>query len=148
MGPPPGAPKVQMMGENDELHPRLMASPLGYATANSVVTAWDVATRNAAARFPEAQYPTRALAASSALGCGAGGSADAAVVGTGTVVGTVVVAVVVVVVVVVLDATVVVGRVVGADAGEAPQAVAVTPRTAVAATARTDRARKGVTIPL
>jgi hypothetical protein len=73
----------------------------------------------------------------------------AAVVGTGTVVEVVeaggmvwrVVAVAVVVV------GCVVGCVVGAAALEVPHAVAVTPSTQTIAAARTDRERKGVTLP-
>lgn len=75
-----------MMGGNAEVQPRLTASPLGYFAANNVATAWGVATRSAVVRFPEAQYPTSALAAASAVGCGAGGMTGAAVVGTGAVV--------------------------------------------------------------
>src|SRR5580704_6905973 len=103
-----------MMGGKAEVHPRLMARPLGYRTANSVATAAGVATRSADGLLPWAQYPTRALAASSALGWGAGGITGAAVVGTGTVVAVVVVAGAPVEVVV-LGA--VVGVVVGAAAG-------------------------------
>jgi len=101
----------------------------------------------AAALLPEAQYPTRALAASSALGCGAGGTAGGAVVvGTGP--GAVVGAVEVGTVVVALDARVVVGCVGGAAAGFELHAAAPTPRTAATAACRTDPASRDVTIPL
>jgi hypothetical protein len=135
-----------MIGGNAEEHPRLMASPLGYFTANSVATACGVATRMAVVLLPEAQYPTRALAAASGLACGAGGITGAAVVGTG--------AVVVVedaggmVGMVVDPTTVVVGSVVGVAAGEEPQAVAIRPRTATTAAARTLRVVVEITIPL
>ena len=101
----------------------------------------------AAALFPEAQYPTRALAASSAVGCGAGESAGADVVGTGTVAGGVVVVVLGAAVVVVLGAAVVV--VVGAEVGVVLHADAVTTRKAATAATRTERCISGcVTIPL
>jgi hypothetical protein len=113
-----------------------------------VATAWGVATRRAVALSPDAQYPTRALAAVSALGCGAGGTTGAAVVGT--------TALVVVDEATGMVWTVVVGPVgpvvVGAVGGDAPfgvpQAVAVAPRTATMAAARSDRVRRGVTTPL
>ena len=135
-----------MMGGNAELHPRLMASPLGYFTANSVATACGVATRIAVVLFPEAQYPTSALAAASGLACGAGGITGATVVGTG--------AVVVVedaggMVAMVVDPTaVVVGGVVGVAAGDELQAVAIRPSTATTAAARIRRELVEITIPL
>jgi hypothetical protein len=135
-----------MMGGNAEVHPRLMASPLGYLTAKSVATAWDVATRSAVVLFPEAQYPTSALAASSAVGCGAGGTTGAAVVGTGTVV-VVVVDAGGIVAIVVDPTTVVVGSVVGEAALEVPQAATAIPRTTASAAVRTHPMREDVTVP-
>jgi hypothetical protein len=95
--------------------------------------------------FPEAQYPTSAVAAASAVGCGAGGMTGAAVVGTGTVVEVVEAGGMVWRVVAVAE--VVVGCVVGAAALEVPHAVAIPPSTQTIAPARTDRERKGVTLP-
>jgi hypothetical protein len=139
---------VQMMGGNAEVHPRSFASPLGYRTANNVATAWGVATRSAVARFPEAQYPTSALAAASAVGWGAGGITGAAVVGTGTVVdGVEAGGMVWSVVDVAAEVVGWVGWVVGAAALELAHADAITPSTQTIAAARTDRESKGVTIP-
>jgi hypothetical protein len=135
-----------MMGGNAEVHPRLIASPLGYATAKSVATAWDVATRRAVVRLPSAQYPTRALAASSAVGCGAGGRAGAAVVVvTGAAV--VVVDAAGIVATVVEPTTVVVDAVVEDAAWEVPQAAAAIPRTTAMAAVRTHPMREDVTTP-
>src|ERR1700683_4284145 len=72
---PPGGPNVQMIGWNVLLHPRSMASPLANGAANRATTAGSVATVSAPARFPAAQFDTSALAAASALGCNAVGSA-------------------------------------------------------------------------
>ena len=108
-------------------------------------TASGVATRNATALFPDAQLATRALAAISALGCGAKGTTGVAVVGTG---GGAVVVVVGAWVVVVLGADVVVGRVVGGDAWEELHAAADRPTTATQATVRKVRAGTCVTFPL
>ena len=135
-----------MMGGNAEVHPRLMASPLGYFTAKSVATAWGVATRMAVVLFPEAQYPTRALAAVSGLACGAGGMTGAVVVGTGAVV--VVEDAGGIVAMVVEAATVVVGSVVGVAAGEVLQALAPRPSPATTAAARILRMLVDITIPL
>jgi hypothetical protein len=124
-----------------------MARPSGYLTANNVATAWGVATRSAVARFPEAQYPTSALAAASGLGWGAGGMTGAAVVGTAMVV--VVVGAGGIVAIVVDPATVVVvGCVVGSAAVDVPHAAAVTPRKATTAATRTGRVRADFTTPL
>jgi hypothetical protein len=88
------------------------------------------------------------LAAVSGLGWGAGGTTGATVVATtalvevdeaGGMVWTVVAGPVV---------PVVAGPVGGDAAFEVPQALAVAPRTATTAAARSDRVRKGVTIPL
>lgn len=103
-----------------------------------MLTASGVATCNATPLFPAAQLATSALAAISALGCGAKGTTGADVVGTG---GGAVVVVVGAWVVVVLGADVVVGRVVGEDAWEELQAAALKPATTTQATARTGRAR-------
>jgi len=65
---PPGGPNVHTIGEKDVLHPRSMALPLEYGFEKSVVTAEGVATVKAAARFPDAQLETRAVAAASAPG--------------------------------------------------------------------------------
>jgi hypothetical protein len=120
-----------MMGGNAEEHPRLMASPLGYFTAKSVATACGVATRMAVVLFPEAQYPTSALAAASGLAWGAGGMTGAAVVGTGAV--AVVEGAGGIVAIVVEPNTVVVGSVVGVAAGEELQALAARPSPATTA---------------
>jgi len=117
-----------------------------------VETAAGVATRSAEVLFPSAQYPTRASAASSALGCGAGGTAGATVVGTdrGTkppgavVVGATLVVVPATNVVVVAEGVVVVDAAFGVEL----QAAAVTPRTAMTAAVRIDRLRVIPTIPL
>ena len=101
------------------------------------------------ARFPEAQYPTSALAAASAVGCGAGGMTGAAVVGTGTVVdGVEAGGMVWSVVEVGAEVVGCVGGVVGAAALEPAHAEAITPSTQTIAATRTDREREGVTLPL
>jgi hypothetical protein len=85
------------------------------------------------------------LAASSAVGCGAGGTTGAAVVGTGTVV--VVVDAGGIVAIVVDPTTVVVGSVVGEAALEVPQAATVIPRTTASEAVRTRPMREDVTVP-
>jgi hypothetical protein len=70
---------VQTIGENEVLHPRSTALPLEYAFAKSALTAAGVATVSAAARLPAAQLDTSAVAAASALGFIALGSAGAVV---------------------------------------------------------------------
>jgi len=144
--PPPGGPYVQIRGGKADVHPREMASPLGYGTANKVATAWAVATDSALALFPDAQLETSALAAPWALGCGAAGIAGADVVAGGAVV------VAGAVVVVVAGATALVGAVagtvVGTDALEVLHPVASTPTTATTANARRNRVRRGVMFPL
>jgi len=80
--------------------------------------------------FPEAQLKTRAAAAFSAFGRSAPGMARVVVVGGRRMV------------------VLVVGRVVGADASEVLQPVAVAPRITATATARMGRVRMGITIPL
>jgi hypothetical protein len=71
---------VHTIGGIDVLHPRSKANPLAYGTAKRVETAVGVATVSAAALFPTDQLETNAVAAASAPGFNAVGSAIVVVV--------------------------------------------------------------------